>query len=367
MESSARAESAREWSRLFSPSMWLLVWGPIALITAVHFGTTPDQHWVHGVLRRVYYLPIIIASLRLGLLGGIAAALITTVAYLPHAFTGIHHHDPAPWLEKALEIVLYNVVGITAGYLAGLERRRRDQLQRALDEHQELQQQLVRAGRLSALGEVVAGIAHEIKNPLHALKGSAEIIDAEIAAEGEARRMWELHNRELGRLERVAEQFLSFARPADPELSPIDLREVAERLDALVGAEARKKGIELTLQLPDAPVHIRGDRDQLAQIGLNLALNGIRALEHAGGGKMLVSVERKGDGDPTAALRLENDGPPLPEDQLERLFDPFFSGNDEGTGLGLSISSRIAEQHGGWLEAENAGLGVRFSLLLPSS
>jgi signal transduction histidine kinase len=179
--------------------------------------------------------------------------------------------------------------------------------------------------------------------------------------------MWDMHTRELERLERVAEQFLSFARPAGPVLSELDLREVARRLDELVGTDARKKGISLELQLPADPVPVRGDRDQLAQVGINLALNGVRALEGSGGGRMLVCVERRGEGGETAVLRLENDGPPLPEDRLEHLFDPFVSGNDDGTGLGLSISSRIAEQHSGWLEAENAGLGVRFSLLLPAS
>jgi signal transduction histidine kinase len=346
--------------------MWLLVWGPIAVITAVHFGTHPDQGWIHGVLRRIYYLPIILAAFRLGLVGGISAALVTTIAYLPHAFATTHHHDPAPWLEKALEIVLYNVVGVVAGYLAGAERRRRQELQGALDEQQRLQQQLVRAGRLGALGEVVAGIAHEIKNPLHALKGSAEIIAAEIPEQGESRKMWDMHARELDRLERVAEQFLSFARPAGPELRELDLRDVARRLDELVAADARNKGIDLELRLPEDPVPVKGDRDQLAQIAINLALNGVRALESSGGGNLRVSVERRGEGGDTAALTLENDGPPLPEESLEHLFDPFVSGNDDGTGLGLSISSRIAEQHAGWLEAENAGLGVRFSLLLPT-
>lgn len=366
MESPATAEHAPVWRELVSPTMWALVWGPIAIITAVHFGTHPDQQWIHDVLRRVYYLPIILAAFRLGLVGGITAALVTTVAYLPHAFTGMHHHDPAPWLEKALEIVLYNVVGVVAGYLAGLERQRRRQLQHALDGQQRLQQQLVRAGRLGALGEVVAGIAHEIKNPLHALKGSAENIASEIPENGEARRMWNMHTRELERLERVAEQFLSFARPAGPDLSELDLRDVARRLDELVGADARNKGICLELRLPAMPVPVRGDRDQLAQVAINLALNGVRALEESGGGRMLVCVEPRSEGGETAALRIENDGPRLPEDRLERLFDPFVSGNDDGTGLGLSISSRIAEQHSGWLEAENAGLGVRFSLRLPA-
>jgi signal transduction histidine kinase len=351
--------------RLAGPSMWLLVWGPILVITAIHFGTDPSQTWVHGILRRVYYLPIIVAAFRERLMGGMAAALVTTAIYLPHAFTTIHHHDPAPWLDKALEIVLYNVVGAVAGYLAAQGRRRERELRSALDSRETLQRELVRAGRLSALGEVVAGIAHELRNPLHALEGSAEIIEAAIPPDGPVRRMWTIHRAELERLDRVSGQFLGFARPSEPQLRTMDLADVARRVAELVAAQAREQGVAVVVVVPEQPVPVRGDPDQLAQVGLNLALNGIRALARGGGGRMWLSVHAA---DPARVqLRVENDGPPIPSDDLERLFDPFFSGDEEGVGLGLSISSRIAEQHEGWLEAENAGPGVRFTLSLPAA
>ena len=350
-------------SHLLGGRTALLVWLPISAITALHYGISHEHDWAHDVLRRMYYLPIVAAAFRHGLRGGLAAALLTSLLYLPHAFAiGQHHHDPAGGLEKALEILLYNAVGGTAGYLAELERRRRRELQAALREQQRLVAQLVQAGRLSALGEVVAGIAHEIKNPLHALAGTAEVIDPLIPREAEERGLWEIHRKEIARLSRICERFLSFARPGPSELVRLDLRRVAERTVELTRAEAAQKQVRLQLSLPPVPVAVRGDADQLASLALNIAVNAFKALGPRGGTLHVTVAASAGE----ASLTLENDGPPLPEVERARLFAPFYS-DSQGTGLGLSIAARIAEQHGGSIFAENAGLGVRFTLLLPGA
>jgi len=340
----------------------LLVWLPIAAITALHYGTSHELDWAHDVLRRLYYLPIVAAAFRHGLRGGLAAALVTSLVYLPHAFApGGHHHDPAGGLEKTLELLVYNSVGATAGWLAELERRRRRELQAALAEQQSLISQLVQAGRLGALGEVVAGIAHEIKNPLHALAGTAEIVDPLIPLTAEERPLWEIHRKEIERLSRICERFLSFARPDASALVPLDLRRVAERTVALTQAEARHKSVNLLLELPPAPVPVRGDADQLASLALNIAVNAFKAMGPRGGTLRIIV----GAGD-EATLTLENDGPPLPDVEPARLFAPFYS-DSQGSGLGLSIAARIAQQHGGGITAANAGLGVRFTLSLPAA
>jgi two-component system sensor histidine kinase HydH len=353
------------WPSLWAPRTVLLVWLPIALIGVAHYSTGPELLWVHNVLRRLYYLPIIVAAFQAGLRGGVAAAVVASLSYLPHAFLHmghLAHTDPG----TALEVVLYNLAGIVAGYLAAAERQRRAELREALEEQQRLQKQLVRAGRLGALGEVVAGIAHEIRNPLHALRGTAEIVDPLVPKGTDERRMWEIHVSELERLDRVATRFLSFATPKPIEPQPLDLREVAERLVDLVGADARKKGARMVTDLPDEAVMVRGDRDQLAQVALNIALNALRAVAPAGG-TIRVGVRGRARSAPhqMPALVIENDGPPIAEEELEHLFDPFHGGAEGGAGLGLSISERIAEQHGGFIEASNAGLGVMFAVYLP--
>ena len=355
------------WRAFFARWVVLGVWLPIVVIGVLHYGTGAQHHWVHDILRRAYYLPIVVAALLLGLRGGLVAALVVSLTYVPHAFLSPVHFDPAHGLEKVLELVLYHVVGGVAGTLAGLERRRRVELQRAIDEQQRLTGQLVRAGRLSALGEVVAGMAHEIKNPLHALAGTAEVVDPLIHQDAEERPLWELHRAEIARLGRVADRFLSFANPSPPTMGPVDLRDVASRLVALVEADARQKSIQLEHTLPDAPVLVSGDRDQLAQVAMNIVINGFKALGDKGDAReMHISVGRaERNSEPTAFLRLENNGPEIEEGVLDNIFDPFHSGDDTGTGLGLSISYRIVDQHGGYIDVENAGLGVAFTVTLP--
>ncbi|MBN1609135.1 MAG: hypothetical protein JW940_21075 [Polyangiaceae bacterium] len=350
--------------------MVLLAWAPILLIGVLHYVTHAEAVWVHNVLRRLYYLPIVFAAFQLGLRGGLLAAAVVSLTYAPHAFLhfgALAHTDPASNTDKLMELLLYNAVAVVAGVLSDRDLRRRAELQAALLEQQRLQGRLVRAGRLAALGEVVAGVAHEVKNPLHALKGSAEIIAPVIPAGSDEERFWRIHLSELDRLERVAERFLSFASPRTPAAEPLDLRAVAERLVELVAAAARNQGIRVEAQLADAPVMVRADRDQLAQVGLNIALNAMRAIGDARG-LIRVIVDTRSDRASTwQRLRIENDGPPLGEDDLERLFDPFHGTDSEGNGLGLSISARLVEQHGGYIEAANGGLGVVFTVCLPAA
>jgi two-component system sensor histidine kinase HydH len=264
-----------------------------------------------------------------------------------------------------LEILLYFVVASVAGYLSDLECKRRYQLQEAFDKQRLLTKQLVRSGRLAALGEVVAGIAHEIKNPLHSLIGTAEIVDQVVPLETEEHRMWEIHKQEIQRLDRVANQFLSFARPDSSKAVPVDLGEVACRLVDLVGAEAKQKNIGIKTSLPETEIQVIGDLDQLAQVGLNIAVNAIKAIGEKGGNMHISVGNKRHHGRDMAFLCVENDGPGIDADELELLFDPFHS-NNGGTGLGLSISARIAEQYNGYIEADEGGLGVAFSVYLPT-
>ncbi len=349
---------------LASPGALISVWLLIGAITVLHYASPSSATWAHDLLRRAYYIPIVIAAMGSGLRGGLFIAGVVSVLYIPHAFFHHLHFDPARGLEKSLEMVLYFVVASVAGYLSDLECRRREQLERAIAEQKSLTKQLARAGRLAALGEVVAGIAHEIKNPLHALAGTAEIVDPEIAVESEVRPMWEIHKSEIERLKRTAETFLSFARPQPIIEAPLDLSDVATRLYELVAAQTRQKRISLELRLPEDTVIVNGDVDQLAQVALNVTVNAISAVGNEGG-IIRVSVGKAPVHQKVMAfMRIENNGPPIPEGAREHLFDPFHSGSD-GTGLGLSISDRIIHQHEGFFDVTEGDLGVAFTFYLP--
>lgn len=349
----------------------LAIWLPTAAITVLHYVTGPELHWFHDVLRRLYYLPIIFAAFSYGLRGGLVLAVIVAVAYSPHAFTATHmmHTDPAHTLEKMLELLLYVVVGGVAGLLVDRERKRQGELFAALAEQRRTADQLVRAGRLAALGELVAGIAHEIKNPLHALRGTAEVVDALVPTDSPENRMWQLHLKELDRLAQVADRFLTFARPTPLERKEVQLDAVVEHARALIDAQARQQNVEVSVEMSPAGVKSRvlADEQQLTQLLLNVGINGLQAME-AGGGTLRFSVrhEQRG-GQDFAVVCLTNSGPPIPDKDLERIFDPFVTSKSDGVGLGLSIANRIVEQHDGFIEAENLidSKEVCFSVYLP--
>ncbi len=362
----------------FSRKMLLYAWLPGVLITVLHYRTGAHHAWVHDVLRRLYYLPILFAAFSGGLRGGVVLSVFVSLIYFPHAFVSLVSRDPGGALEKGLEIILYNLVAVVAGLLVDRERREREKQQRlarelsaSLEEQRRIESQLIRAGRLGALGELTAGIAHEIKNPLHAMKGTAEILRDVVPEEAPERRMLELHIDEIDRLAQAAERFLAFARPAPVDRRPIDLRDVAARVGTLVETQARREGVTTVVSAGEgpAPPIVMGDPEQLAQLLLNIAINGVQAMAPGGGGTLSIGVRTERQGGRTIHVAaVSNTGPQIPEGELERIFDPFFTTKDGGTGLGLSICSRIADQHEGVLSVANlAGGGVEFALALPAA
>ncbi|OIP36482.1 MAG: hypothetical protein AUK27_01640 [Deltaproteobacteria bacterium CG2_30_66_27] len=359
--------------------MVLSAWIPCLVITVLHYRTGSQHPWGHDILRRLYYLPILFAAFSGGLRGGVTVSVFASLVYLPHAFTSLLVQDPADALEKGLEILLYNIVAVVAGLLVDRERREREQQERlatrlgdALAEQRRIEAQLIRAGKLGALGEMTAGIAHEIKNPLHALKGTAEILRDAVPENVPERRMLELHIAEIDRLGQTADRFLSFARPMPASLRPVEPKSVIDRVVSLVSTQARQEGVETVAATDGAAAlpKVMGDPDLLAQLLLNIALNGVQAMAPGGGGTLTFSLgtERQG-GKEYVRVRVANTGPPVPEENLERVFDPFYTTKDGGTGLGLSICSRIADEHEGTLAVRNlpTGRGVEFTLSLPAA
>ena len=374
------AKGLREDLRpIFTARMLLSAWIPCLVITALHYRTGAHHAWGHDILRRLYYLPILFAAFEGGLRGGVTLSVFASLVYLPHAFTSLLVQDPADALEKGLEILLYNIVAVVAGLLVDRERRERRQQERlaarlgeALAEQRRIEAQLIRAGKLGALGELTAGIAHEIKNPLHALKGTAEILRDAVPENVPERRMLELHIAEIDRLGQTADRFLSFARPIPADRRPVDPRSVIDRVVSLVSTQARKEGVETVVAGGTDPEPSPGDggpgpahtapAEHRAERGAGDGPGGWRDVD------VLPRTERQG-GKEHVRMSVANTGPPIPEENLERIFDPFHTTKDGGTGLGLSICSRIADQHDGTLAVRNlpAGGGVEFSLTLPAA
>lgn len=331
----------------------------VALVTLLHYNTAMHLHNAHGIYRRLYYFPIILAAFRGGWQGGLITALACIAAYLPHAM-GRVGHDPGTPLEKNLEMMLYVAVGLVCGVLVTRRERTLAELGRTLEEKSRMEAELMRQTRMAAVGRLSAGLAHEIRNPLASIKGAAEILSDDAPAADPKVRLLNILKVEAVRLNDVLTRFLDFARPADRHPRRFDA--AAEAREVVELLRHRNDATAWSAPTPDAgPITMTGDREQVRQLLLNLALNAGAAAGE--GGSVAVRVRAHG---PTVELTVEDDGPGFSEESLQNLGTPFFTTKDEGTGLGLAICHRIVEDHGGTLSVESATPhGARVTARLP--
>jgi signal transduction histidine kinase len=221
------------------------------------------------------------------------------------------------------------------------------------------------AEKLATVGTLTAGLSHEIRNPLNAASLQLAVLERRIRKLPEPNQAGLLDpltlvRDEIRRLEHILKDFLQFARPAPLNPHPLSLQELLGSVLAFLKGDADRRHVGLTGHCDKAPT-IRGDAGQLRQVFLNLVLN---ALDAAGeGGKVEVSCQSGGG---MARVLIDDSGPGIPPDKLERVFEPFFTTKAQGSGLGLSITNAIVSQHGGRIEISRAPLGgARFVVLLP--
>jgi PAS domain S-box-containing protein len=231
-------------------------------------------------------------------------------------------------------------------------------------EQRQQEQHLLRAEQMMAIGQVAAGVAHELRNPLTSIKGLVQVNLREARSHGLPEEDLAVIEHEIRRMERTLQTFLDFARPPKPERHRLQPAAVVERVFALVGGRAKKQGVCLRLIQPDTPVWLEADQDQLQQLLLNLVLNSLDAMPLGG----LVEVELRPPRDGLVELQVRDTGPGIPAHILPKVFETFVSSKETGIGLGVPVSKRIAEDHGGSLSAYNlpAG-GACFILRLPVS
>jgi two-component system, NtrC family, sensor kinase len=231
------------------------------------------------------------------------------------------------------------------------------------------QDTLRRADRLSSLGLLTAGLAHEIRNPLVAIRTFTQLLP-ERYNDAEFREGFQgLALKEVDRICGLITDLLSFARPSRPNVAEESINQVVDGIARILETEAKEKGVEITRDFAENLPTVWIDREQMKQVFMNLILNAIQAMKEGGAIWILTRPNSKNEaGEPGRFVQVEirDTGIGIPEENLDHIFDPFFTSKDEGSGLGLSISHQIVQEHGGYVTVESKiGAGTSFFINLP--
>ena len=325
-------------------------------IGLLHYFTPGYMIFYHDMFRRLSYFPIVLGAIWFGVWGGLALAVMSSIAFIPHVLLYIGQ-ETGTYLSELTEIILYLAAGTVTGFIAGREsllRRRYKELSEKLEKsydklHRETQllleveEQLSAAQKFSALGQLSASLAHEIKNPLSSIL-----------------------LKETTRLNNTVEEVLQFSRQGQPgrkkeEVVHEPLSQVIERVASLLNSQLRKKSISLSMLGWEVGKECQVDQEKLSQVFLNIILNAIDALPPRG--KIIIETEKTEAG---CTVAIKDNGPGIPDELKHKIFDPFYSTKEGGTGLGLSISKKIVESYGGNLTISDSETGgACFTIFLP--
>jgi len=236
---------------------------------------------------------------------------------------------------------------------------------RDLTEMKRLAQELKRADRLAAVGELSARIAHEIRNPLAAISGSVQLVALRDWADEKDRKLFSIILRETDRLDGLLREFLAYARPNAPNKAPFELRQLMTDLCALLMKDPRLEGVKIENSVPET-VTVVADRDQCKQVFWNLFVNGAEAMPQGGTIEVQAQFRHEQVGE-VVRITVTDDGVGMDAAEVKRVFEPFFTTKKIGTGLGLATVYRIVEAHQGRILVESAaGAGTTVTIDLPA-
>jgi signal transduction histidine kinase len=251
-----------------------------------------------------------------------------------------------------------------------------EEIEQMVKQLQQREREVLRAEQLAAVGQVAAGVAHELRNPLTSVKMLVQTALEERPGAALSRNDLGVIEQEVRRMEQCIRQFLEFAKPPKSQRRKADLTEVIRRAMALVEGRAHRQRVHLHADLPSAPVYLDIDPDQIHQVVVNLILNSLDALPRGGDVQIVLSLAsadgdgRKVNGEGAEAgvviVTVKDTGPGIAPAIMDRLFEPFVSSKESGLGLGLSICKRLVEAHGGTIEGHNRPTGgAEFRFIVP--
>ncbi len=225
------------------------------------------------------------------------------------------------------------------------------------------QKELAQAERLAAIGLLASGVAHEINNPLAIIRGNAELLEMNSSAGDHGSEELDTIMRQVARIERIVKNLRDFSRSGDKQLSRFSLGEVLEDILDQVGHQVSLDPYTVTRDYRGKEIIIEADEDQLRQVFTNLIVNGLQAMEE--GGTLFVDIGADPEGG-LCRVAVADTGPGIGEEQVEKLFTPFYTTKSQGSGLGLAVSYGIVRDHGGEIEVlSEPAQGTIFCVVLP--
>jgi two-component system, NtrC family, sensor histidine kinase HydH len=336
----------------------------------------------------IYYLPVVTAALYCGPWLTLLWTLLASAAYCSYLYPAMQEYEltPEAFGYLALRIMFFFLAAMVVNRFAQ-QSRHQTQLYRELAERlaetnrrlEQAQAEARRSERLAALGQLSAGLAHEIRNPLGVIKGSAEMLTQKLQASDElARELAGYISTEVNRLSALVTEFLDFARPLHAEPHPADLIALLDRVLQIVadrfagkqftGTQETGKPVRVERHYASGLPLVPLDESLCEQAFLNLVQNAYEAMQDEDhGGTLRVSIQPATQNDREGVeLRLADTGPGVPDELREEIFNPFVTTKKTGVGLGLSIVSKIVDGHHGTIDVANApGGGAVFTLFFP--
>lgn len=334
-------------------------------------------YFTHGIESKyalIYLLPVTSGAYTFETAGSVATSLAAVASY---GSFGLMPRPPGTEVDELYELIVncifFFIVGAVVNTLSQRERAERqklreahEELRRRLHQLETMEEQVRRSERLAALGEMAAGLAHEVRNPLGIIRSATELLGDEKEPGGNRSELTRSVIEEVERLNTVVSDFLDFARPVAPKKEPLEVPLLISRVLALLETEAAQKGITIKWTPPDGSFpQVEGDGTMLHRALLNLCKNSLEAMES--GGTLSVDVRATGaSGSQSVIVSVHDTGPEIPEEIRSKIFNPFFTTKSEGTGLGLALVHQIIDSHGGSVSfTSEAGQGTTFLVSLP--
>ncbi|HEV2962145.1 MAG TPA: ATP-binding protein [Candidatus Angelobacter sp.] len=346
----------------------------LATLIMVHTSDVPIKSSYYPI----YYLPIMTAAMYFGPLGTLFWTLLTSAAYCSYLYPALKQYrlTPEGVAELSLRIVFFFLVGMIVNRFV-MESRWQTQRYRVSAENlsqanrslKKAQDEARRAERLAALGQLSAGLAHEIRNPLGVIKGSAEILHQKLSdSDSLSRELAGYIYTEVNRLSALVSRFLDFARPSQMQLRSQQLPPIVEK--SLRYVQEQKAATRVNVQREYAPAlpNVMADEEFCDVVFTNLLLNACEAMGEAGGDlKIRIHPIEKGE-HKEIAVEIEDSGPGIPAESREHIFNPFVTTKQSGVGLGLAIVTKLVDLHGGAVRVTSEpGQGACFQVLFPEA